>query len=690
MRTARGGGKQAAEVFRKRTVICSRMALKYNAMRELRALESAALWYSSAMLRRCAGILLASLSIASARMLGQDAPDPVPTAVPAPEARTPAEPVSTVPPADTAPAATPTPSPIDVLGALVKDGHLTVEADLVPGSVPAIPKYALVVEGTPKTTITAEAADGAVTKMSFAVENGMLVVRGQGLRPKVAIEGLEFEAPKGVTTLKFHGIGIWRPIVAIFGGIARSAVRKMQFRTDIPSILKGEVMGGKKEPATPAPAGPPPSPTPSFLDLVREVRVRDVEVTAFGGRLFRLRPFIEFETAEAPASGEAMTLTIQKGIYRPPRDGAPSFLEFSGHLDGEIQNGVMEFEANRTTISRGRLSRAAFQLTTGDDGKIASALQAENLFFELSSGKFVVPGGMGVELDAGSTFEVADLKVTSAGRFSGLAKLDLAGKTGELSRKGATISASNIHVTTPGLTVVDGRATGPLEVAFDYQLEYPFVVKYPIEEIPEKKLLLDFHGPFASSLQLKDAGGEEGEVTGTYVFKAPWDPIEQAALVALEAKWRQDLAIKNIDFTITPKTFRPCGESCFTLSIEVTAEKKAKKGLKKLFSQFCAPIGSANLFVDKAARAFILRDVKIETHCKGVVGFFINFLTPFLTKSYSEMKLFQMPPGLPLTIDTVRGGAHVVEIAGSIDWEAGEPKLEVPPEPQPVVVEPSR
>ncbi|HWZ86166.1 MAG TPA: hypothetical protein VN032_08195, partial [Thermoanaerobaculia bacterium] len=206
--------------------------------------------------------------------------------------------------------------------------------------------------------------------------------------------------------------------------------------------------------------------------------------------------------------------------------------------------------------------------------------------------------------------------------------------------------------------------------------------------IPEKKLLLDFHGPFATSLELKDAGGDEGEVTGTYVFKAPWDPIEQAALLALAAKWEQDLAVKNIDFAIVPKTFRPCGETCFTLSIEVTAEKRSQNRLKKLFSQYCAPIASANLVVDKQQRAFVLTDVKVETHCKGVVGFFINFLTPFLTKTYSEMKLFQMPPGLPLTIDSVRGGAHLVEIGGSIDWQAGEPKPEVPPAPQPVVVEP--
>jgi hypothetical protein len=280
--------------------------------------------------------------------------------------------------------------------------------------------------------------------------------------------------------------------------------------------------------------------------------------------------------------------------------------------------------------------------------------------------------------------------VTSGGKFSGVAKLDLAGQTGDLSRKGATISAADIKLKTPGLTVVDGKATGPLELSFVYQLEYPFVVKYPMKGVPEKKLMLDFHGPFAAKLDLKDAGGDEGEVTGTYVFKAPWDPIEKAALAALEAKWQQDLAIKHIDFAIVPKMFRPCGESCFTLAIEVTAEKRSQNRLKKLFSQFCAPTGKANLFVDKPQRAFVLKDVKIETHCKGAIGWVINFLTPLLTKTYSEMKLFQMPPDLPLTVDTVRGGAHLVEIGGTIDWQAGEPKPQVPPEPKPVVVEPEK
>jgi|RhiMetdeSRZDD1v2_1073273.scaffolds.fasta_scaffold01314_1 hypothetical protein len=595
---------------------------------------------------------------------------------------------------------------LENIGKLVKDGRLAIEADLLQASMPVIPKYTLEVQGSPKTSVAVEAADGKVTHMKFGVENGQLVVRGSGLRPKVAIESLEFQDPKGITDLKFHGLGIWKPIVAIFGGIARSAVAKLELRTDIPSVLKGEILGAKKAtpaagappptptptppPAAAAPGAPPPAPTPSFMDLVREVRLNDMVVTAYAGRRMVLRPFVAFDTAAHPAAGEAMKVSIEKAIFRPGHGGAPNYVELTGHLDGEIENGEMEFQANRVTIAKGQIRKAEFQGKTGEDGKIATSLSAATLAFELSSGNFVVPGGMGVALDSGSRFEVDKLKVTSAGKFSGLAKLDLAGQTGDLSRKGATISASEIKMKTPGLTVVDGKATGPLELSFVYQLEYPFVVKYPIKELPEKKLMLDFHGPFATKLDLKDAGGDEGEVTGTYVFKAPWDPIEQAALAALEAKWQQDLAIKNIDFAIVPKMFRPCGESCFTLAIEVTAEKRSQNRLKKLFSQFCAPVGKANLFVDKPERAFVLKDVKIETHCKGVIGWLVNFLTPLLAKTYGDMKLFQMPPDLPLTVDTVRGGVHLVEIGGTIDWQAGEPKPKVPPEPKPVVVEPEK
>jgi len=587
---------------------------------------------------------------------------------------------------------------LDRIGALVKDGKLGVEADLQAGKMPVMPKYTLEVQGAPTATVAVEAVDGKVTHMTFGIANGQLAVRGSGLRPKVAIEGLEFQDPKGITELKVHGIGIWKPIVAIFRGVARSAVSKLQLHTDVPSVLKGEIFGAKKPtpgttppPAptpTPPPAagGPPPSPTPSFMDLIHEVRLNDMVVTAYGGKRMFLRPFVAFDTAANPKNGEAMKVSIEKATFRPGHGGAPNYIDVNGRLDGEIENGEMEFQQNEVTIARGEIRKAAFEGKTDENGKVISSLSADRLAFELTSGNFVVPGGMGVAVDAGSTFRVDQLKVTSAGHFSGVAALDLAGKTGELSREGATISASDIRLKSSGLKIVDGKATGPLEISFNYQLNYPFVVKYPIEEIAEKKLDLDFHGPFSTTLHLTNAGADSGQVTGTYVFKAPWDPIEQAALAALAAKWRQDLAIKNVDFAITPKMFRPCGDTCVTLGIEFTAEKKSQKGLKRLFYQYCAPVGKANLFVDKPNRAFILKNLKMETHCKGIVGWVVNFLTPFLTKTYGDMKLFQMPANLPLTVDSVRGGAQLVEIAGTVDWQAGQAKPEVPPKPQPVEV----
>ena len=233
-------------------------------------------------------------------------------------------------------------NPIDRLGAVVKDGHLNVEADLRQGSVPAIPNYALEIRGSPRTTIEADAVGGEVTKMHFRVENGKLVVRGKGLRPKVSIESLDFQSPKGVTDLKFQGLGIWRPIVAVFGGIARSAVRKMHFRTDVASVLKGDILGGKKETPGQAPPGPAPTPTPppppSFMTLVDEVRIRDVKLTAFEGRPVAFAPFVAFHTASHPASGEAMTLTIERGVFRPGREGASSFIDLAGHLDNRRMN----------------------------------------------------------------------------------------------------------------------------------------------------------------------------------------------------------------------------------------------------------------------------------------------------------------------------------------------------------------
>src|SRR5262245_23675387 len=65
---------------------------------------------------------------------------------------------------------------LENVGKLVKDGHLSVEADLLQASMPVIPKYTLDVEGSPTTSVLVQAADGKVTHMKFGVANGKLVV----------------------------------------------------------------------------------------------------------------------------------------------------------------------------------------------------------------------------------------------------------------------------------------------------------------------------------------------------------------------------------------------------------------------------------------------------------------------------------------------------------------------------------
>ena len=94
------------------------------------------------------------------------------------------------------------------------------------------------------------------------------------------------------------------------------------------------------------------------------------------------------------------------------------------------------------------------------------------------------------------------MKVSSDGHFSGVAKLDLAGQDRGALAKGRDDLGLRHHAEDPGPD--DRRRPGHAARSrsrSDYQLEYPFVVKYPIDEIPEKKLMLDFHGPFATTLR---------------------------------------------------------------------------------------------------------------------------------------------------------------------------------------------
>jgi hypothetical protein len=227
---------------------------------------------------------------------------------------------------------------------------------------------------------------------------------------------------------------------------------------------------------------------------------------------------------------------------------------------------------------------------------------------------------------------------------------------------------------TQGTRIVDSRASGDLELEFEYRLDYPLVVHYPMKEVAEKKVVLIFQGPFSTRLHYENAGKDSGTVTGEYSFKAPWPPIEQAALEVLKAKWSQDVtpAIRKVDFDIEPRRFSPCGDNCFLLELAVTADKKS--GKKSLFHQICEPQGKADLVVDAPSRSFRLTNIQLTTRCKGVVGWLINLISPLLTKTYTDMTLFQMPENLPFSIEKVGTGVDWVAIAGKVDWSAKAPE----------------
>jgi hypothetical protein len=48
----------------------------------------------------------------------------------------------------------------------------------------------------------------------------------------------------------------------------------------------------------------------------------------------------------------------------------------------------------------------------------------------------------------------------------------------------------------------------------------------------------------------------------------------------------------------------------------------------------------------------------------------VNFIAPFLTKSYSDVSLMQMPADLPFTIQSVGSAAGAISIGGNIEWSA--------------------
>jgi hypothetical protein len=565
------------------------------------------------------------------------------------------------------------PALLDQIAGCVDSGNLNVEIDLQAGRVPAAAGWTVEVVGAPKATLVAEAVDGRVRRLDFAITDGTLLVDGKGLRPDVFVESIHFEEGRGITEASYRGRGIWRPIVWAFRGLATSALRNLHLRTDVPSVLRGEVLGSKTGTRSAA----------SFLDLVREVRIHDSTFAAFGGRPLDFGEMVEFQTASQPGTGKPLRIAVDAGVFRPARSDQKMQLAVTGRLDGEIENGSVAFVGSRSTFSHGELKDGAFQVRTGDDGKLQTAISAGAFALDLTSGQFRFPGGPKIDVETPSRFTVRDLRVQPDGKYSGIVDAELFGKAGVIDRGGTLISASNVRLHTHGATIVNGRATGDVELGFEYRIDYLLDVHYPVSQIGDRRVPLVFQGPFATTLHLQDASsGNDGVVTGDYQFKVPWPPIEKAAFEVLRARWSQDIpaVIRNVDFVIEPLHFGPCGGTCFVVDLTVTVEK-TRKAKARLFREICATEGRADLVVDAGSRRFVLRNVRIEPRCKGVVGWVVNFISPLLTKTYTDVTLFQMPENLPFTIRSVDSGADWVAIGGKIRWASKA--SEAPSKPSP-------
>jgi hypothetical protein len=545
---------------------------------------------------------------------------------------------------------------LDQLAGLVNRGKLNVDVDLRRGSAAITPQWTVQAIGVPKATLTVEADEGRVRCLDIDVTGGELRISGKGLRPALAIEGIRFQEGAGIVDARFRGRGVWRPIIAVFRVLARPALRRLEIPTDLRSILHGEILSSKKRSS---------DSRPEFLALVREVHIGNSEFEAFPGYPLAFGELVAFDTTSLRAA-------IDKGTFTPP-----ARFEVDGRIDGEIENGSVSFVGSRSTFSRGVLQHGVFRLFSSEkNGELQTSFAAGALALDLTWGQFRWPGGPKIGVEAPSRFAVRDLRVRPDGSYSGIVDAALFGKVGTIDRAGMSVAANDVQLHATGARIVDGKATGDVKLGFQYRLNHTLVVHYPVEELRDRRVPLLFQGSFDADLHFENAGsGDEGLVTGKYQFTIPWPPVEQAAFEVLRARWRQDLppAIHKVDFAIEPRRFGPCGRECFLLDLKVTAAKSKAKGY--LFQQICDTEGKADVVVDAQTRSLLLRNLRVQPRCHGVLGAIVNFVAPFLTKSYSDIALLQMPGDLPFTIESVGSASDSIFIAGKVVWamKAAEP-----------------
>ncbi|MHB1047087.1 MAG: hypothetical protein ACYC4P_13875 [Thermoanaerobaculia bacterium] len=571
------------------------------------------------------------------------------------------------------------------LGDAARDGRLEAEAKLREGSVPVMKGYAINVKGTPATRLDVAVRDGKLETLRYIVPDDSFLLVGRGLRPDVVLTRIETDPSGTITSLDFHGRGLGRLVVGLFRPLVRRKVRQMRLQTALSELLRGNVVvtEAKAAPAgtTSGPDALPSAPAearPGFLDLVEEVRLLEFRLSAFPGKPLSFGETLALETGGGDGY-EPIEVRLDEARYRPGRAGAEAEWTAKGRLEGTLGAGSVALEDGKVAFRSAALLGGRFAAEKKGDVPLSTSLRAGRFDLSLARSDLRLPGGIDVAVEDGSRFGVSSLVLDPTGTYSGRIDFHLLGRSGEIRHEEQRLSLANATISSGGLAVRDGRATGPLSLEFDYHLVHPFVVKYPGDSQPPKTVPLDFRGPFSARLQLADAGaGDGGSVTGEYSLKIPWKPVEEAAIEAMKATWTQDVkVVRQVAFTLEPRAFGPCGPQCFGASFTITAEKK--RGERSLFRQLCEPEGTAELVVDPAARSFVLKNLQVKPRCKGALGWFVNLVAPLLTKTYSDMTLFQLPPELPFSIETVRSGNDFVRIDGEVAWRGKAAGMAVAP-----------
>jgi hypothetical protein len=504
------------------------------------------------------------------------------------------------------------------LGDATRNGRLEAEAKLRQGSVPVMKGYSITVKGSPATRLDVAVREGKLDTLRYSAPDDTFLLVGKGLRPDVVLTRVETGPSGTITTLDFHGRGLGRLVVGLFRPLVRKKVRQMKLHTELAELFRGNlVVTDSKEapaPAAPArvgrettepapdPAAAPADPQPGFLDLVEEVRLHELRLSAFPGKPLSFGETLRLETG-GEDGGEPIEVRLDEALYRPGRDGAEAEWTAKGRLEGTLGAGAVALEGGKVAFRSAALLGGRFAAEKKGDAPLSTSLRAGRFDLALAKSHLRLPGGIDVAVEDGSRFGVSSLVLEPNGAYSGRVDFRLLGGTGEIRHEGERLSLANATISSGGLSVRDGRATGSLSLEFDYHLVHPFVVNYPGGAQPPKTVPLDFRGPFSARLQLADAGaGGGGRVTGEYSLKIPWKPVEEAAIEALKAEWTQDVkVVRKVDFTIEPRSFGPCGPQCFGASFAFTAEKK--RGERSLFRQLCEPGGEAELVVDPAARS---------------------------------------------------------------------------------------